>query len=446
MRISCNRCSCPIDIPNDTPPGAPLLCPRCGNPGRFTPPVSAAAARPRRGWSPVVLVLLAVPPAGCVGSILALALPWPTVILSVFLLAGGVVLIAGRIGREWRVRWPLGIGTVLVALWLVGFASLRLVGEYEADQRREAAAASAQQAEAQRQRGLREQAAERIAQARHHLTAAEEAVANLDAEPMHLAAQQLQPLDELDPAPDGYEEVRDRVRQLNEQLARLGSQRYLDEAEGHADAGRWDGARTALGNASPYVTGLGADGAALRARHSALQERGGPHWAALGAIQRAQNALDADHADAVAAETAYDAALSALSTISGEPLDDNARQIRGLRRRLEGARRRNHHAAERLGRTRAARTAQRDRCGPAPMLSSWDGELIGSEPYVRQSAHDPDSIDVEHCTQPSLTVDTDHCWVTTCDVLGRNGFGAMMRNRMQFEVRGGRIVSAQSVR
>ena len=446
MRVSCNRCSCPIDIPDNTRAGAPLLCPRCGNPGQFVPPAPTAPAPPRRSAAPALLVLLAVPVAGCVGSIFALALPWPTVVSSVLLLAFGVVVISGHLGRGWRIRWPLGVGTVLVALWLVGFASLRLARAYDAEQRREATAAAAAEAEAALLRGLRGQAAQRIAQARRHLASAEQAVLELDAEPMQLAALQVQPLEELDPAPAGYEEVRGRVRELNEQLSRHGSQRHLAEAEEHAEAGRWEEARTALGNASPYLTGLGPDGADLRARQSALQQRGEPQWAALAAIQRAQATLDAEHADAIAAEAAYDGALSALSTISGEPFDQNARGIRALRRRLEGARRRNHRAAERLGRERAARAAQRDRCGAAPSLSAWDGELIGSEFFVQQTAHDPDSIDVERCTPPSLTVDTDHCWVTTCDVLGRNGFGAMIRSRMQFEVRAGRIVSGRRVR
>lgn len=61
---------------------------------------------------------------------------------------------------------------------------------------------------------------------------------------------------------------------------------------------------------------------------------------------------------------------------------------------------------------------------------------------MRRIANDPDSIDVEQCTQPSLAVNTQHCWLSTCSVLGRNGFGAMIRNRMQFEVQRGQVVSA----
>lgn len=69
-------------------------------------------------------------------------------------------------------------------------------------------------------------------------------------------------------------------------------------------------------------------------------------------------------------------------------------------------------------------------CGEKPMVSSWDGEVIGLESALKDTAHDPDSIDVEKCTNPILT--TGSCWRVTCDVRGKNAFGAMIRQRRTF--------------
>lgn len=62
-------------------------------------------------------------------------------------------------------------------------------------------------------------------------------------------------------------------------------------------------------------------------------------------------------------------------------------------------------------------------CGDPPQRSSWDGEIVGLESHIQQTAHDPDSIDVENCTIPQLTSDK-VCWLFTCQVRGKNMFGA----------------------
>lgn len=72
------------------------------------------------------------------------------------------------------------------------------------------------------------------------------------------------------------------------------------------------------------------------------------------------------------------------------------------------------------------------KCGRSPARSGWDGEVVGTESYVARTAHDPDSIDVENCTTPTLT--KRHCWLTTCDVRGKNAFGAMVLTRMRFSI------------
>lgn len=69
-------------------------------------------------------------------------------------------------------------------------------------------------------------------------------------------------------------------------------------------------------------------------------------------------------------------------------------------------------------------------CGEKPTISSWDGEVIGLERALKETAHDPDSIDVEKCTNPILT--TGSCWLVTCNVRGKNAFGAMILQRRTF--------------
>lgn len=66
-------------------------------------------------------------------------------------------------------------------------------------------------------------------------------------------------------------------------------------------------------------------------------------------------------------------------------------------------------------------------CGEAPLHGGFDGEVAGLESTIARTAHDPDSIDVENCTKPQLT--TDNCWQFTCDVRGKNAFGALILNR-----------------
>jgi hypothetical protein len=71
-------------------------------------------------------------------------------------------------------------------------------------------------------------------------------------------------------------------------------------------------------------------------------------------------------------------------------------------------------------------------CGDKPVCSAWDGGCLAIESALKRTAHDPSSIDVENCTDPVLY--ERQCWVTTCDVRGRNAFGAMILQRKQFSI------------
>jgi hypothetical protein len=80
-------------------------------------------------------------------------------------------------------------------------------------------------------------------------------------------------------------------------------------------------------------------------------------------------------------------------------------------------------------------------CGKPPPLGPVDGEIIGSERYLGRAANDPDSVDVENCTEPVLSEAL--CWTSVCDVRQKNIFGALTLSRIRFYVMKGVIIGAE---
>lgn len=150
-------------------------------------------------------------------------------------------------------------------------------------------------------------------------------------------------------------------------------------------------------------------------------------------------------------EVIYDEELGAAEVqLAAVPPNDRealgreySRAVRAVERRRRGFRRR----LERARRQQVEERALIETCGgEQPVLGPWDGELVGSENYLRRSAHDPDSIDVERCTPPVL-VNRVQCWVTRCQVRGRNAFGAQVLNIVEFSVgRDNRILGDRTLR
>jgi hypothetical protein len=102
-----------------------------------------------------------------------------------------------------------------------------------------------------------------------------------------------------------------------------------------------------------------------------------------------------------------------------------AARVAGERARLEAARKRE-------AKEEADQAAFAARCGAKPNCGGFHDECIGIENALKRTANDPSSIEVSHCIEPVLT--RDHCWVTTCDVRGKNGFGALILLRKQFSM------------
>lgn len=166
------------------------------------------------------------------------------------------------------------------------------------------------------------------------------------------------------------------------------------------------------------------------------------------ALERAKTAVSARMW--LAADAAYEEVLSKVEYLQGlgAPLSAQVpeefdlvtkrRQAEAGRRRIAGAvatekRRIEREKAkeakaeeERKEKERQA-AAYRAVCGEEPVRSGWDGEIVGLEAHIGQFAHDPGSIDVENCTKPVLSKDS--CWVFTCQVRGKNAFGALVMNQ-----------------
>lgn len=131
-----------------------------------------------------------------------------------------------------------------------------------------------------------------------------------------------------------------------------------------------------------------------------------------------------------------------------ENADAEARQLipSGLNLRQERAslERQRDTYRERMHKAEAAEAADRKAaedaaaiCGPQPRRSEWDGEVSAVTYFVKESAHDPSSIEVKDCSVPVLT--TQDCWVTTCAVRGKNVLGAMVLERVEFSIASGGV-------
>ncbi len=148
----------------------------------------------------------------------------------------------------------------------------------------------------------------------------------------------------------------------------------------------------------------------------------------------------------LAADAAGATALGALDTIGAADASllaflptgfDRAakqREITAFRTQIAGPAAAEKQRAEKAEAARQAKEAKEAAyaavCGEKPVVSGWDGELIGVASVLKESANDPDSIDVKNCTIPALS--SDNCWISTCDVRGKNAFGAKILKRITF--------------
>ena len=69
--------------------------------------------------------------------------------------------------------------------------------------------------------------------------------------------------------------------------------------------------------------------------------------------------------------------------------------------------------------------------GIAPVASGWDGSYLAVNRYLERVANDPDSIEIDGCTE---VYTTDKGWLVGCNYRGRNAFGGMIRQSNWFTI------------
>lgn len=293
-------------------------------------------------------------------------------------------------------------------LWLVGAVLLGVLGccgawvalfgwaanEGAEIQRREAAA------ERRRVDRLRSAAPTRISAARAHIEAARAALAATRyaeaVEHTDQARYEVRELAPLQPPVEGFAEVESAAEEI------AASARQAESA-----------AREEAERAAAEARHVQAIGESIEQAESVIAESPGDNVVAydgrLEVLERTLASASATAREQHGAE--LDRRVAALG-----------RRRASIRSQVERARR------EALQREIYARLCG----GDPPQLSPWDGALLGAEQAIAETAHDPDSIDVERCTVPVLT--PDDCWTTICQVRGRNAFGALILHRYRFSV------------
>ena len=167
---------------------------------------------------------------------------------------------------------------------------------------------------------------------------------------------------------------------------------------------------------------------------------------------RVSQALAADYVDDAAAATAYESLTGALNAVTDAAEESCGRDLRtargdvqrALRRVARGARRIREQRAAQARREQERRAAQarlRQRCGEAPSDMKVE---IDARTFMRMNAHDPDSVEFIGCGPAILSADA--CWVASCRLRARNGFGAMTLNSYRVTFANDRLISMETSR
>jgi hypothetical protein len=140
--------------------------------------------------------------------------------------------------------------------------------------------------------------------------------------------------------------------------------------------------------------------------------------------------------DWLAADAAYEAAITAIVAVEGT----KAELVGYIPKAFEGARKRSEIQVLRASiagpvtreKKRLAAEQAKERahqiylavCGPAPGMKPGDNERTMLQMRLEATANDPDSIKIVQCSEPVLSEKA--CWRTSCDIRGKNAFGALI--------------------
>jgi hypothetical protein len=81
--------------------------------------------------------------------------------------------------------------------------------------------------------------------------------------------------------------------------------------------------------------------------------------------------------------------------------------------------------------------------GPRPEASGWDGSYREVKRYLKAVARDPDSVEIDGCTEVRVD-ERRNAWVVGCNWRGRNGFGGMNREANWFLIQAGQVVEMKA--
>lgn len=333
--------------------------------------------------------------------IVAIAIPWLGVVISLSLIGWGVAAIAKKVAAPLSHFYPALNHPILLGLASVGLGVILFMT---------ALGALALQWETERHDAVRRQAAEAQQQQQQREAAVREARLRTEADAT--AKQWAAALGLVDT-----------------QLA----QGHLREAYRLLGAAKKDVPQLGLNPMPPSI-------AAVLPRHQALEARIAPLHQSLDIYeqleeQRASIAPLIQSKEWLAAEASVSAAEGLLQQVKAADVKrylPAGASLEQIQRQLERAGKLIKPKADREHKQQQTREAYATLCGPKPEVSGWDGEVIGIARALKKVAHDPDSIDVENCTEPVLS--EKHCWITSCNVRGKNMFGGKILQRRRFSL------------
>jgi hypothetical protein len=132
--------------------------------------------------------------------------------------------------------------------------------------------------------------------------------------------------------------------------------------------------------------------------------------------------------------------LAQVRQLPASDLEDNRRlyaALMALNPDQQNYRDRYNHYDKLIGAQEAVAAARRQRFGPPPEPSAWDGTYREIRDYLKIVMNDPTSLEMDDCTQVYSTKDG---WLVGCDYRGRNAFGGMVRQSNWFIIRHGAVV------
>lgn len=253
----------------------------------------------------------------------------------------------------------------------------------------------------------------------------EQSVANEDYETATAARSELETA--LQPFKPFTTKVPSDLVTIRERLKLASAWLQVKDAQKSLESGSYNEALTLLKSAEQADPGLPD---LVETRRSALFKKSEGTLDQAKEKAKSKNWLEADKL--------LKEASSALSKI---PEESRSRKEKRLSKQIDRLTSKYEKRANEKREEIAGEQAYRELCGKPPVPSSWDGGIRSVESYVKSSAHDPGSIDVENCSTPVLS--SDSCWRTECHVLGKNAFGAKVRNVGTFWIASDQVVKTE---